>query len=169
MGMGMVERTPEPGDGGEREVLFGWLAFHRDALAAKCAGLSGEQLAAASAEPSDLSLVGLVRHMTEMERVYAVWALGGGGPLQLVYCTDEEPDADIVGVTGDMAEPSVQRWHEERRAADELLTRAESLDAVGAGNRRTGRWNLVKLIQEYARHNGHADLIRERIDGATGE
>jgi hypothetical protein len=162
-----MERTKEPGDGTERELLLTWLAFHRDALAAKCDGLDDSQLVLASAPPSDLSLLGLVRHLTEMERVYLVHALSGGD-LRLVYCTDDEPDGDIVGLTPEMAQPSIARWHAERASGDALLARVESLDAA-LGNRYPVRWNLVKLIQEYARHNGHADLIRERIDGAVGE
>lgn len=63
----------------------------------------------------------------------------------------------------------MDRWHAERTRADELLSATPSLDAGSAGNRFSVRWNLIKVIQEYARHNGHADLIRERIDGATGE
>ena len=163
-----MDRAPEPADAGERDLLLGWLAFHRDALAAKCAGLDAAQLVTASAPPSDLTLAGLVRHLTEMERVYLVYALGGG-EFRLVYCTDDEPDADIVGLDPAVAEPSMRRWHEERAAADALLARHPDLDAPGAGYRRSVRWNLSKIIQEYARHNGHADLIRERIDGATGE
>jgi len=162
-----MERTREPGNGTERELLMAWLAFHRDALAAKCDGLDDAQLVTASAPPSDLSLLGLVRHLTEMERVYLVHALTGG-ELRLVYCTDDEPDGDIVGLTPDMAQPSMARWHAERVAGDRLLAGVGSLDAV-RGNGYPVRWNLIKLIQEYARHNGHADLIRERIDGAIGE
>ncbi|MEP6697854.1 MAG: DUF664 domain-containing protein, partial [Pseudonocardiales bacterium] len=69
-------RVREPGDGDERTVLLGWLAFHRNALEAKCAGLDAEQLATRSVSPSPPSLLGLVRHLTEMERAYGVWALG---------------------------------------------------------------------------------------------
>ncbi|HZN20352.1 MAG TPA: DUF664 domain-containing protein [Micromonosporaceae bacterium] len=130
--------------------------------------MTADQLVLASAPPSDLSLLGLVRHMTEMERVYLVYALGGGD-LSLVYCTDDAPDADIVGLDPSMSGPSVECWHQERASADALLAACGSLDTAGAGNRRSVRWNLVKLIQEYARHNGHADIVRERIDGATGE
>ena len=65
-----MERVPEPRTNDERELLLGWLAFHRNALSAKCHGLSDEQLVATSAEPSDLSLLGLVRHLTEMEYYY---------------------------------------------------------------------------------------------------
>jgi hypothetical protein len=163
-----VDRAPEPGNAGERDLLLGWLAFHRDALAAKCEGLAPEQLVQTSASPSDLSLLGLVRHMTEMEHVYLVYALGGGA-FGLIYCTDEDPDADIAGLSAAMAPGSLDRWHEERTRADQLLSAAPALEAIASGNRFSVRWNLLKVIQEYARHNGHADLIRERIDGETGE
>lgn len=166
--MGTVDRAPEPGNADERELLLGWLAFHRDALAAKCEGLTPDQLVQASASPSDLSLLGLVRHLTEMEHVYLVYALGGG-TFGLIYCTDENPDGDIAGLSAAMAPASLDRWHYERARADQLLSAAPALDATATGNRFSVRWNLLKVIQEYARHNGHADLIRERIDGVTGE
>jgi Protein of unknown function (DUF664) len=163
-----MDRAKEPGNAAERDLLLGWLAFHRDALAAKCEGLTAQQLVEASAPPSDLSLLGLVRHLTEMEHVYLVYAIGGGS-FSMVYCTDAEPDADIIGLSSDLVPASMERWHAERSRADELLSSAASLGAGSAGNRLSVRWNLLKVIQEYARHNGHADLIRERIDGATGE
>jgi hypothetical protein len=163
-----VVRAPEPGAGGERELLLAWLAFHRDALASKCEGMTAAQLVSAAAAPSDLSLLGLVRHMTEMEHVYFVYALAGGD-FGLVYCTDATPDADIAGLEAAMSTASMDQWRRERDHADQLLAQAGSLDAAAAGNGRSVRWNLIKVVQEYARHNGHADLIRERIDGATGE
>jgi hypothetical protein len=164
-----VDRAPEPAAASERDLLLGWLAFHRDALAAKCEGLTPDQLVTRSVPPADLTLLGLVRHMTEIEHVYLVHALGGEGNLSLVYCTDDNPDGDIVGLEPGMARPSVERWHAERARADELLAITNSLDSAASGNRFSARWNLVKTIQEYARHNGHADLLREAIDGATGE
>jgi hypothetical protein len=164
-----MDRAPEPQVADEHEILLGWLAFHRDALASKCEGLTDEELVSASVPPSDLTMLGLVRHLTEMEHCYLVHALRGGGPFSLIYCTDDDPDADIVGLAAGMAQPSIERWKAERAQADELLSVTSSLDAPAAGNRFTVRWNLIKLIQEYARHNGHADLIRESIDGATGE
>ncbi len=163
-----MDRAPEPRNADEHGLLLGWLAFHRDALAAKCEGLTPQQLVATPVPPSDLSLLGLVRHMTEMERVYLSYALGGG-TLELVYCTDDNPDGDIAGLRPEMAQASVERWHAEMAAADLLLSAAHSLDDISQGNKRAVRWNLVKVIGEYARHNGHADLIRESIDGATGE
>ncbi len=163
-----MERAPEPGNAGERDLLLGWLAFHRDALAAKCEGLTPDQLVQMSAPPSDLSLLGLVRHLTEMEHVYLVYALGGG-TFGEVYCTDERPDADIAGLSAAMVPASLARWRDERTRADEVLSANRTLEETSAGNRYSVRWNLLKVIGEYARHNGHADLLRERIDGATGE
>ena len=165
-----IERVPEPADGDERSVLLGWLAFHRNALQAKCAGLDDEQLATRSARPSPLSLIGLVRHMTEMERVYATWALGPREPLRWVWgdYTDGGPEWDIDADASMVAE-SMETW--EMRTPDGRPADCghAAMDCVGAGNHRSLRWNLTKLIGEYARHNGHADLIRERIDGQTGE
>jgi hypothetical protein len=163
-----VERVPEPRTADERELLLGWLAFHRNALEAKCDGLRDEQLVLMSAEPSDLSLVGLVRHMTEMEYYYLDHALAGGESVP-VYCTDDEPDADLLGLTPEIVAASMDRWRAQRRAVDALLSDVDSLDDRAPGDGFSVRWNLVKTIQEYARHNGHADLLRERIDGATGE
>ena len=163
-----MERVPEPRTNDERELLLGWLAFHRNALAAKCDGLSDDQLVAMSAEPSDLSLLGLVRHLTEMEYYYLAHAIAGGGTTP-IYCTDDDEEADIVGLTAGMVRASLDRWQAECGNSDVALATVDALDARAHGNGFSVRWNLVKIIQEYARHNGHADLLRERIDGATGE
>ena len=92
-----MPRVPEPPDGDERGVLLGWLTFHRDALDAKCAGLDAEQLSTRSAPPSPLSLLGLVRHLTEMERLYVGRALGPKTEPRFVwaYYTDDGPEGDI--------------------------------------------------------------------------
>lgn len=168
--MSVAERVPEPPDGDERSVLLGWLAFHRDALGAKCADLDDEQLVNRSVGPSALSLLGLVRHLTEMERVYAVWALGPKVQLQWVWgeYTDDGPEWDI-DVNASMVAESMSGWDREKHAADRRIDEIADLASIGTGNGRSLRWNLQKLVSEYARHNGHADLIRERIDGTTGE
>ena len=168
--MSVVPRVPEPPDGDERSVLLGWLAFHRSALEAKCAGLDAVQLAIRSTPPSPLSLLGLVRHLTEMERVYAAWALGPKSELRFVWgeYTDDGPEWDI-DADASMVPESMTAWEREKQAADERIRQHAELASVGAGNGRSLRWNLQKLVGEYARHNGHADLIRERIDGQTGE
>lgn len=165
-----MQRVAEPTDGDERSVLLGWLAFHRNALEAKCAELSAQQLTTRSAQPSALSLLGLVRHMTEMERVYAVWALGPKDQLTSVWgeYTDGGPEWDFDAVASQLDE-SLWAWRRERDNADERIDAIQSLDEKGRGNGYSVRWNLLKLIGEHARHNGHADLIRERIDGQTGE
>ena len=168
--MTAIHRVPEPPDGDERSVLLGWLAFHRNALDAKCAGLDADQLVTRSAPPSPLSLLGLVRHLTEMERAYATWALGPDEPLGWVWgdYTDDGPEWDI-DADASMLEESMAAWKRERHLADQRIAQHPSLDSVGAGNGRSVRWNVQKLVGEYARHNGHADLIRERIDGQVGE
>jgi hypothetical protein len=170
IGMAAFQRVPEPSDGDERSVLLGWLAFHRNALEAKCAGLDADQLAARSVPPSPLSLLGLVRHLTEMERVYAVWALGPKSELRWVWgeYTDDGPEWDIDADASMLAD-SMTAWEQEKRAADERIRLHRELDSTGPGNGRSLCWNLQKLVGEYARHNGHADLIRERIDRQTGE
>ena len=168
--MAASDRVPEPADGDVRSVLLGWLAFHRNALQAKCAGLDADQLVERSAPPSPLSLLGLVRHLTEMERAYGSWALGPRRELQWVWgeYTDDGPEWDI-DADASMVEASMAAWEQEKAANDERIAAHATLDSIGAGNRHSLGWNLQKLIGEYARHNGHADLIRERIDGQTGE
>ena len=105
-----------------------------------------------------------------MERVYGVWALGPQTDLQWVWgeYTDDGPEWDIDTDASTFQE-SMAAWEREQRTTDERIARYGSLETVCAGNHRSLRWNLNKLVGEYARHNGHADLIRERIDGQTGE
>ena len=149
----------------ERDQLREWLVHYREKIAEKCTGLSGEQLAQMSVPPSALSLLGLVRHLTEMERGFLRIAVGGA-TLPPLYCTAEDPDADFEGVDGAGADLVLATWREECRLADEAIAAAPSLDA---GARRSLRWCLVKVATEYARHTGHADLLRERIDGVVGD
>ena len=160
---------PEPGDADERNLLLGWLAFHRNALDAKCAGLTDEQLAERAVPPSSLSLLGLVRHMAEMERVYGVWANCCPSELVQVWGRyDEggrEPDFDCHA--GQVA-VSMRAWRDEKASTDGAIRHLD-LDDAGGANGRSLRWNLLKLVGEYARHNGHADLVRERLDGVVGE
>jgi hypothetical protein len=163
------KRVSQPEDGNERSILLGWLNFHRNAFEAKCHGLAAEQLAKRVLPPSALSLLGLVRHLTEMERAYAVWALGPDVPLVWVWgeYTDDGPEWDF-DADATMAVMSMATWEREKQAADDAIASCQSMDTRGAGNGHSLRWNLLKLIQ-VSRHNGHADLIRERLDGQTGE
>lgn len=165
-----MTRVEQPGDGDELAVTLGWLRFHRDALAAKCADLGPDQLVRKPCPPSQLSLLGLVRHLTEMERVYGVFATGPEATLDMVYGVYEEngPEWDF-DVQRSMVAESFANWEAEKKATDQRLALFSSLDTVAPATGRTVRWCLLKLVGEYARHNGHADLIRESIDGATGE
>jgi hypothetical protein len=97
-------------------------------------------------------------------------ALGPKAKLHSVWgeYTDDGPEWDI-DVDASMVTDSMTTWEREKAAADERIDLHATLDSVGAGNGYTLRWNLQKLVGEYARHNGHADIIRERIDGQTGE
>ncbi|MEQ1873224.1 MAG: DinB family protein [Ilumatobacteraceae bacterium] len=165
-----MQRAPEPEGGTEQDLLLGWLAFHRDALAAKCEGVSPQDLIRSGLGGSPMSLLGLVRHLTEMERVYFTYSIGGG-ELEFVYgpYEDDGPAGDFDNLTVDMVAPSFEALRNEQANADRLIAAQPSLDTPGAPGRRNLRENLLKVIQEYARHNGHADIIRESIDGATGE
>ncbi len=157
---------------GERQALEQWLDFQRATLALKCAGLSDAQLRTAAAPPSPLNLLGLVRHMAEVERGWFRRVLGGEETTWL-YATDEEHDRGIRTTGDDTYAEAYATWQAEIAHARKLAARHD-LDDVGAGgHHRAGdlvnlRWIYLHLIGEYARHNGHADLLRERVDGATG-
>ncbi|MFF0772666.1 DinB family protein [Nonomuraea wenchangensis] len=162
-------RTPPPLTGDERTVLGNWLEWHRATLAVKCAGLTGEQLRLRSAEPSGLSLLGLVRHMANVERAWFRRVLAGEDVPKL-WDKDRDIDADFKEVDAASVEEAFDTWRDEIERA-RAISAARPLDAVGkrGGDDCSHRWILVHMIEEYARHNGHADLLRERIDGATGE
>ncbi|MFE5797296.1 DinB family protein [Streptomyces sp. NPDC056503] len=157
---------------GERQALDQWLEFHRSTLAIKCAGLTDEQLRTPAVPPSELNLLGLVRHMAEVERGWFRKVLAGEEAPWL-YATDEDDDRDIHTTDEDTYEEAYATWQAEIAHA-RALAADRSLDDLGAGaHHRTGdlinlRWIYVHMIEEYARHNGHADLIRERIDGSVG-
>ena len=163
----MTERTMPTGLLDERGLLDGWLDYYRATLLAKCEDLSGEQLITRCCEPSPMSLLGLVRHMTEMERVYghrlADWN------TSLLYCTDENEDGDFEAVTADGAAPDLETFREHCARTRQIMASHQLGDTFGKTNSYTLRWFYQYLIKEYARHLGHADLLRERIDGVTGE
>ncbi len=101
--MSESKRSQEPDDGNEKSIILAWLAFHRDALNAKCEGLAADQLVLRSADPSHLSLLGLVRHMAEMERAYGSWPLGADAEFRWVWGTYEnDAEDDIDCVAGDV-------------------------------------------------------------------
>ncbi|MFF5445347.1 DinB family protein [Streptomyces sp. NPDC012888] len=165
---------PEPSTtAGEREMLEGWLDYHRATLAMKCAGLDEEQLRRAALPPSELTLLGLVRHMAEVERWW-FREITLGLDLPELYSTREDRDGDFHFGADDTFADAEQVWKEEIGLAREAAA-GRSLDEVSVAEhprRKQGfnlRWVYTHMIEEYARHNGHADLLREQIDGATGE
>lgn len=160
-------RNPTTGD--ERTVLAGVLAAQRTTLAAKCAGL-GEALADRSVPPSTLSLLGLVRHLADVERRWFREVLAGeDAPPR--FSSPANPDGDFDDAAPEVASEAWAAWHAEVAFAEQFTAAAPNLDIAGEDGWRgtvSLRWVLVHMIEEYARHNGHADLLRERIDGAVG-
>ncbi|WP_435971256.1 DinB family protein [Streptomyces sp. Qhu_M48] len=167
-----VSRVDPSTTSGEREALEQWLDFHRATLAKKCEGLDDAQLRTLSAPPSDLNLLGLVRHMAQVERGWFRNVLAGE-KAPWIYSTDEDNDRDIHVTEEDTYEEAFATWQAEIAHA-RTLAASHGLDDLGVGTHRTGqpfnlRWIYLHMIEEYARHNGHADLIRERVDGETGD
>jgi uncharacterized damage-inducible protein DinB len=168
-------RVDPPWSGPERESLIGWLQYHRDTLEMKCDGLSPDQLAQRSVPPSTMSLIGLVRHMTEVERNWFRRVIGGegddtAGPLY--YERDTNDDGDFDDVSAATADADLAAWSVEMGIADAVLAGVD-LDETRFHVRfdvdLSVRWIVTHMIEEYARHNGHADLLRQRIDGAIGD
>jgi uncharacterized damage-inducible protein DinB len=163
------DRIDPPYEAGERAMLDAWLDFHRATLAMKCDGLSDAQLRERAVPPSTLSLLGLVRHLADVERNWFRRVLAGEDAPPLFW-SDDDPDGDFDNVgTADVAE-GFAAWRSECERARQAAAAAPSLEATGLrrGEPVSLRWILVHMIEEYARHNGHADLLRERIDGTVG-
>ena len=156
-----------PLTGEDRPLLEGYLAWHRALLRRKCAGLDGEQLAQRSVPPSNLSLLGLVRHMAKVERTWFRERIDGQD-LEPLYDPALGVDADFEAVDPDHAREDYERLLEECRLADEALAAASYADIIASrAGAMSVRAVVVHMIEEYAQHNGHADLLRERIDGST--
>jgi uncharacterized damage-inducible protein DinB len=156
----------------ERDMLNSWLEWHRETLSLKCEGLSAEQLRQRAAPPSTLSLLGLVRHMADVERNWFRRVLNDEDAPG-IYFTDDDPDGEFDNVDTASAEEAFATWRAEIDLARKAVADWPDLSAVGRRKRRgqdvSLRWILVHMIEEYARHNGHADILRERIDGVTGD
>lgn len=169
----MVERIEPNETGAERELLEGFLDYHRATLLWKCEGMTAEQLRQRSVPTTTLTLLGLVRHMIEVERGWFRGTFKGEDTSPIFY-SDERPDDDFDDL-GSMDPDAVFAMFEAECQYSREVAAAADLDDIGAkrGRRRNQefslRWIFVHMIEEYARHNGHADLIREAIDGATGE
>ena len=158
--------------GDERATLLEFLRYQRLTMELKCSDLDAEQLARRSVEPSSMSLLGLVRHMAEVERSWFRRRMAQQD-VPRRYCTPESPDGDWDDAAPDPAvvEEAWAAWREECAFTDRFIAATDDLGFTVTYDRGTIslRELLCHMIEEYARHNGHADLLRERIDGRTGE
>ncbi|MEU5850795.1 DinB family protein [Saccharopolyspora shandongensis] len=154
----------------DRASLTGFLQYQRETLAWKCAGLTAEQLRERAVPPSALSLLGLVRHMAEVERSWFRNVVNG--QTAEAHWPRRAPDhfAEFDVASAD-PEEAFGVWEEECARSRATVDATESLDATVHWRDEvfTLRYIITHMIEEYARHNGHADLLRERIDGTTGE
>ena len=166
-------RTDPPSQAGELATLLSFLRWQRDTLALKCSGLAPQELARRAVEPSTVSLLGLVRHMADVERGWFRRKLAGQDAPPLFH-SREDPDGDFDGAVPDpqVVAEAFEVWRAEISFADRFVAQAPDLAVSGPDpwrGRVSLRWVLVHMVEEYARHNGHADLLRQRIDGAVGQ
>ncbi len=164
------DRVDPPLEADERATLTAFLDFQRATLALKCDGLTDDQLRERAVPPSNLSLLGLVRHMAEVERNWFRPVLAGE---EMAGIFSPDMDWEVAfrdAATADVAE-AFRLWRAECDRARALVAAAPSFDVTGLRSHGyfSLRWVMAHMIEEYARHNGHADLLRERLDGSTGE
>ena len=171
------EHGPQLGD--ERTTLVEALRCLRLTLEMKCAGLDAEAMARRAVEPSTMSLLGMVRHLAEMERrTFREMMAGQDAPR--LYCSETDRDGDFDGAVADpqVVAQAWDAWRAEVEFATRYVAEASSLDSTGddplnehgtGGGSISLREVLVGMVQEYARHMGHVDLLRERIDGRVGQ
>ncbi len=171
------EHGPRLGD--ERGTLAEALRCQRLTLEMKCAGLDAEAMARRAVEPSTMSLLGLVRHLAEGERA-TFRALMAGQEVPRLYCSEADRDGDFDGAVADpqVVADAWAAWRAEVEFGEQYVAQASSLDITtddplnqhgSGGGPMSLREVLLGLIQEYARHMGHVDLLRERIDGRLGQ
>ena len=163
-------RTDPPFVAGERPMLEAWLEFHRTTLLLKCEGLDDAGRKARPVATSALSLHGLVRHMAEVERNWFQRVLLGAADTRPLWYDPAVPDSELVPLDSADWEADVAAWLSE---CEQSRSAAAQHQLDDTGDRRgqpcSLRWIYVHMIEEYARHNGHADLIRELVDGAVGD
>ena len=157
---------------GEKEVLASYLEFYRRTFALKCEGLSPAELAARSVPPSTLSLLGLLRHLARVEHSWFRRVLGGDLDLpKLYHPTDGDVPFDEAVGTEECVAEAWEAWHREVAHARRWYAGCDDLGAVVRwdGEEAEVRDLVVLMVEEYARHCGHADLLRECVDGRTGQ
>jgi len=170
---GTDPRTDPPTQGDERATLVAFLRWQRDTLELKCAGLDAADLARRGVRPSTLSLLGLVRHLADVERAWFRRVMAGQDAPPHFY-SDAHLDGDFDGAVPDpeVVSEAWAVWRDEVEFAERFVAEAPDLEVTGNDPWRqvvTLRWVLVHMVEEYARHNGHADLLRQVIDGTVGE
>jgi len=151
-------------------MLAVWLDYQRSTLLWKCESLNGAELVRQAIPPSSLTLLGLVRHMTYVERHwFAQVFAGSAGPAPISL--EGDPDADFNDLRPSAAPADIDRFLQLCDVSRSIVQNAEDLDCVAASLDRpvSLRWIMIHMIEEYARHNGHADLLRELVDGSVGE
>jgi uncharacterized damage-inducible protein DinB len=160
---------------GEKATYQEYLRNYRLTLEMKCGGLDADQLARRSVAPSSLSLLGLVRHLAQVENHWFQRVLQGRTDGPRLYKREDDPNWDFSGATPDtdVVKDAFDTWKAEIAKADQWLDAVEDADLGHEVPMHDGtvaaRDVLVHVIEEYARHAGHADLLRERIDGRTGQ
>jgi uncharacterized damage-inducible protein DinB len=163
-------RTEPPSVADERTSLTAWLDYQRATLLLKCEGLSDEQLRRPMVA-SGTSLLGLVKHLTEVEHG---WFVNTFAQLDEppVFITEDDPEADMTATADETVQQLVEGYRAACARSREIVARAGSLDEVVPHHhlgRVDLRWVLTHMIEETARHNGHADILREQLDGSTGD
>jgi uncharacterized damage-inducible protein DinB len=157
----------------ERATLVAFLRYQRDTFELKCAGLGAVELARRSVEPSTLSLLGLVRHLADVERSWFREVMAGqDASARFSSASDRDGAFDGADANSSLVAQAWEAWRNEVTFADAFVAAARDLEVTGHDRWRGAtslRWVLVHMVEEYARHNGHADLLRERIDGAVGQ
>ena len=158
-------------EAGELDALGQYLDFHRATLEMKCAGLTDEELKHRAVPASNLTLLGLVRHLTDVEYGwFSEWL--DGQPERSRYFTPDDPNGDFDNLDSQPLRDVWAAYHAQVAESRRILSTvadAGEMARGGPGRPRNVRWVALHMIEEYARHNGHADLLREAIDGVTGE
>jgi hypothetical protein len=169
-----VTRPEPPTTGDEAAMLAAWLDYQRSTLLWKCSLLDGEALVRRGVAPSSLSLLGLVRHMTYVEWHWFDHVFAGSAAPEPISLADD-PDADFNDLQSSAAVADVELFMRQCETSRGIVDDAPDLDALAAAAPSARdeaislRWIMIHMVEEYARHNGHADLLREQIDGSVGE
>jgi Protein of unknown function (DUF664) len=164
------DRPEPPITGDERSMLPVWLDYQRSTLLWKCDSLGGAELVRRAIPPSSLTLLGLLRHMTYVEWHWFADVFAGS-PAPEPFSLAGDPDADFNDLHPSAAQADIDQFLRQCDVSRAIAQNAPDLDCVAASPRRpvSLRWIMVHMIEEYARHNGHADLLREVVDGSVGE